>query len=146
MKTSSPDKTDFKQALRVAGFKATTARLRLLQILSKAKTPMGIQEIFQSMGSGSADQATVYRTLESLAKKGLVRQIDLRHGHADFELADKGDHHHLICLECGKIADFSGCNFNKILEPAMKTAGFERVLEHNFELYGVCKSCARHEK
>ena len=63
---------------------------------------MSAQEIIDALPS-RFDQATVYRTIGSLKEKGVVRQIDLRHNHAHYELTDARDHHHLICEACGRL-------------------------------------------
>ena len=94
--------------LRKSGSKATPSRLAILDVFKRTRNPMSAQEIMDALPQGT-DQATVYRTLKSLKEKGLIRQIDLRHNHAHYELADIAEHHHLICLRCGRIEKVEHC-------------------------------------
>ena len=74
---------------------------------------MSAQEIIDALPSDT-DQATVYRTIKSLKEKGVIKQIDLRHNHAHYELANIAEHHHLICLRCGRIEDVAHCGVEAI--------------------------------
>lgn len=131
--------------LRTAGHRATSARLAILEVLERASQPLSTQRIYQAIRKDSgADQATVYRSLELLEASGIVRQVDLRHGHAHYELADQNDHHHLVCLHCGRIEDFEGCGVRDMVKKTLRQSKqFASVQEHSFELFGVCKSCTR---
>lgn len=133
----------FNSALRAAGYKATPGRLALLELLRKSKKPLGIPEISKGLRGKKMDQVTLYRALATLEKIGLVRKVDLRHGHADYEFAHQDDHHHLNCLKCGKIQDFSGCDLGAVIRKALKkNPGFAEVSQHSLELFGLCKKCA----
>lgn len=134
----------FRNLLRTSGLKATPGRLAILMVLENAKKPLSIEKITSGLGKHTADLATVYRTLHSLAQTGAVRQVDLRHGHAHYELASPADHHHLICTKCGRIEDFTGCDTNQLIQEVVsKSKQFKKVTEHSMELFGICKTCAR---
>src|SRR5438309_5514743 len=106
---STASKTNkFPALLRKSGFRATPSRLFLLAVLQENRQPMSAQNIIDTI-RGRMDQATVYRTLKSLKAKGLIRQVDLMHNHAHYEIANLDEHHHLICLACGRIEDVHGC-------------------------------------
>ncbi len=104
---------------------------------------MSAQEIIDAL-SLRTDQATVYRTLNMLKEKGIIKQIDLRHNHAHYELADSADHHHLICLHCGKMEDVAHEDAD-IMESAVlrTTKNFAEIKTHALEFYGTCKTCAK---
>ena len=74
----------FADLLHQAGLKATPARFAILEVLEKSSLPLSPARILKNMGRSDIDQATVYRTLNSLRELGAVRQIDLEHGHAHF--------------------------------------------------------------
>lgn len=136
--------TEFQTLLRQAGYKATPARLAILQLLEKNTRPISIQEIQQQFGrKKTMDQATIYRTLEVLQLMGLIRSVDLHQGRSYYELHDPHDHHHIICVKCERIEDFSGCKIESLQQRALKqTSGFAKILEHSLELFGVCKKCS----
>ena len=134
---------DFKTELRKTGHKATPARLAILALFAKEKRPMSAQEIVDALPRG-IDQATVYRTIRSFKAKGVIRQIDLRHNHAHYELADLAEHHHLVCIRCGRIEDVHHCGVEEIENKVIKSSKhFSEIRQHALEFYGICKNCAR---
>jgi Fur family ferric uptake transcriptional regulator len=135
--------TVLQSILRKSGYKATPARIAILSLLKKSRTPLSAQEIIELIPRG-VDQATVYRTLRSLKTKGIIRQVDLRHNHAHYELMDIADHHHLICLLCGKIENVEHHNVEAMERTILQNAKhFAEIRQHTLEFYGVCKACAR---
>jgi Fur family transcriptional regulator, ferric uptake regulator len=136
------DLAEFKTMLHKADLKATPGRVALLSLLQGSKRPISIQEVMRGLKSEKVDQATVYRTLETLSSKGIVNKINLGHYHADYELAGD-DHHHLICLNCDKVEDFKGCDFTDLQKSALKGSSFAQIKQHSLELFGLCKTCAR---
>ena len=136
-KTASP----FATALRSAGFKATPGRLALLRLLSNSHKPLTVEEIFDA--GIDADQATIYRSLKDLKGANIVRQVDLQHRHAHYELANINEHHHLICLSCGKIEDVHHCGIEAMENTVLRSSKhFAEIRQHTLEFYGICKSCA----
>jgi Fur family ferric uptake transcriptional regulator len=135
--------TAFQSILRKSGYKATPARIAILSILKKSRNPLSAQEIIELVPK-EVDQATVYRTVKSLKAKGVIRQIDLRHNHAHYELTDIADHHHLICIQCGRIEDVHKCGVEEMQATILRGAKhFSEIRQHTLEFYGVCKACAK---
>lgn len=145
MKKSQVSKEDqFSKMLHNAGLKVTPARMAVLEVLNAAKFPLSPAKILKQIARNDVDQATVYRTLKALREAGAVRQIDLEHGHAHFEMATRPEHHHIVCTNCGKVADFEGCVTDAVIADALKqTKEFASVDHHSLELFGLCKSCAK---
>lgn len=136
-------KNDFRLILRKSGHKATQSRLAILEVFRKAKEPLSAQGIIALLPH-DVDQATIYRTLKSLKEKGVIKQIDLRHNHAHYELADIIDHHHLICLSCGKIENVEHRNVEAMERTILQDAKhFAEIKQHTLEFYGICKNCAK---
>jgi Fur family transcriptional regulator, ferric uptake regulator len=131
-----------RQTLRISGQKATPVRMSVLSVFKKAKQPLSAQGLISTLPRGT-DQATVYRTLRSFMQKGLIKQIDLRHNHAHYELTATAEHHHLICLRCGRIEDVAHCDLRMMQSAVLRASKhFARVSEHALEFYGICRSCA----
>jgi Fe2+ or Zn2+ uptake regulation protein len=136
-------KDDLRNILRKSGHKATPSRLAILEVFKKNKNPLSAQEIINSLPSDT-DQTTVYRTLNSLKEKGVIKQIDLRHNHAHYEIADVNDHHHLICLRCGKIEDVTHHGVEAMENTVLHgSKHFAEIKTHTLEFYGICKTCER---
>lgn len=136
---------NFKTLLRSSGYKATPSRLAVLALLEKNGKPMSAQKIIDGTRA-AMDQATVYRILKDLKSKGIIRQVDLRHNHAHYELAKADDHHHLICVRCGKVEDVGGCGVEEVEKKALRNSKhFATITQHSLEFYGICKACAKKE-
>ncbi len=125
--------------------KITRQRLLVLDFLMRAKNPISAKMIVSYAKQHHVDQATVYRILERFKSVDMINQIDLKEDFAYFELKDtKSDHHHIVCVECKKVEDFTGCNYEKLITNLLENnRGFAKITSHSFELFGVCKSCAQ---
>ena len=133
----------FKTILRKSGYKATSSRIAILEVFKKSKKPLSAQEIINILPRGT-DQVTVYRTLKSFKEKGVIKQIDLRHNHAHYELEDLAEHHHLICLKCGKVEDVHRCGVEAVESSVLRSSKhFAEIKQHALEFYGICKACSR---
>ena len=132
-----------REILRKSGYKATAPRMAILAILRKERNPMSVQKIIDRIPKG-VNQATVYRTVKSLREKGIIKQIDLRHNHAHYELADMAKHHHLICMRCGRIEDVHHCGVEATQAAILRgSKHFAEIREHALEFYGICKNCKK---
>lgn len=138
-----PVKDKLRSFLRKAGFKSTPARLAILSVIKEVKNPLSAQEIIEQLGN-KFDKVTVYRFMKKLRERGIIRQIDLRQNHAHFELFDPNDHHHLVCVRCGKIRDIIGCEVENMYKNILDSAtGFSEIRQHSLEFYGICNICSK---
>lgn len=136
-------KEELSGVLRRVGYKATPARLAVLSVIKHSTSPLSAQGVIEKLGS-DFDQATIYRTFKNLKKTGIIRQIDLRHNHAHYELADINDHHHLICIKCGRIEDITGCQIEDMYKSIINASdNFSQISQHSLEFYGICKRCLK---
>lgn len=132
-----------KQILRSAGQRATETRIAILQVFQAAKQPLSMEEVVEAIRSRKGDQSTVYRTVNALVESGVIRPVDLRHGHGHFELVSN-DHHHVVCTVCGKVEKFTGCGVDGLKRKAMQQVKqFASIDDHAIELFGVCKKCSK---
>lgn len=137
------DNISIANRLRTCGLRATQPRTTLLKKLDSAAQPLSVDEIFRSLSHTPIDRVTIYRTLEHFMQAGLVREIDLKRGHMLYELHDDHDHHHLVCITCGKTEDFTGCEIETLVSRALQNSkSFASISEHSLELFGTCTSCA----
>jgi len=127
--------------LRKAGLKVTMPRLKILEILERSGTRhMSAEEIYKRLLEASQDigLATVYRVLTQFETAGLVTRHHFEDGMAVFEL-NQGDHHdHIVCMDCGRVEEFSDPDIERRQEAIAKKLGFE-IQEHSLVLYGRCR-------
>jgi Fe2+ or Zn2+ uptake regulation protein len=125
-----------------AGLKKTDSRTALLGFLSKNKKPLSVKDIISKL---PGDKVTMYRMLEAMSKRGIVRRVDTGEREAQYEIIDlQDDHHHVICLDCKKVSDFTGCDADSVITRALKQVkDFQRITYHSFDLFGICNTCAK---
>jgi len=82
---------------------------------------------------------TVYRNLELLSGRGIIRKLDVAGSQRRFD-AKLETHDHIRCLACGRLDDVT-------LKPRVSDAGISRqlpgyqVLGHHLEVVGLCPEC-----
>ncbi len=82
---------------------------------------------------------TVYRNLNSLARSGDIRQLDIADGTSRFD-GNIEDHYHFRCEQCGHIFDLDEPVDRSISERVARDTGF-RVYRQRMELIGLCRAC-----
>src|SRR3954449_3061894 len=99
--------TTAAQRLRADGQRYTTGRRALVTILDEATRPLTIAELLDL--DPSLAQSSAYRNLAVLERGGVVHRLVTTDEFARFELAEDltEHHHHLICSNCGSMADFT---------------------------------------
>ena len=93
-------------ALRTHGLQVTAQRLAVMRAVEKwphATTDDVAVAVRADLGAIS--QQAVYDALSILAEKGLIRRIQPAGSVARFESRVGDNHHHVICRECGTMAD-----------------------------------------
>jgi Fur family transcriptional regulator, stress-responsive regulator len=133
--------TTWEEQLRVAGLRVTRPRLSVLGVLSEhphmdAET---IATAARAVHPSISPQA-VYGVLRALVGGGLARRIEPAGGPALYELRVGDNHHHLVCRECGTVADVD-CVVGAApcLTPS-DAAGFV-VDEAEVVFWGLCADC-----
>jgi Fur family peroxide stress response transcriptional regulator len=84
-------------------------------------------------------RATVFRTLESFVRHGIIRKASSAGGAVRYD-GRTSRHHHLVCMRCDRITDFSDEDFDSLSFPDTRRFGFQ-VLDLQVELRGICRSC-----
>ena len=130
-------------ALASNGFKQTRQRRAVLEVLAGAGARMTAAQIYAEARRRCPDLGlpTVYRTLEILERVRAIRRVHLAGNCEGFAAANLADGHHVVCVKCGKVAEFGGCNVADLIPAAMSQTGF-RVQEHFLELLGTCRECS----
>ncbi len=133
---------DPRSTLHRAGYRATTGRVTLLNLLAQEAKPLTVAELHKKIGVQSMNEVTLYRALESLASSGIVARVDLRQDRAArYELRGK-HHHHIVCTACGAVEDFSDTVCDSLTKKvAQRSSSFKTISDHSMELFGLCRNC-----
>jgi Fe2+ or Zn2+ uptake regulation protein len=133
-------KEDLSALLHSYKYKVTPTRVSILSVFSKDCDPLCVQDVHKKT---KIDVVTIYRTLTSFEKKGLLRHVGLHKDSVYYERNDT-DHHHIICLSCKKFSDFKGCGSKEFIHSALsQTKDFTSISHHSFDLFGLCNSCTK---
>jgi len=135
----------FAAACRARGLALTHQRLAIYEAVAASRAHPGVDAIYRTVRKRlpTVSRGTVYRTLETLCKVGLVADVSHVRGAARFEAALE-PHHHLVCLTCRRIID--------IHDPALEGlaprraeggAGDFEVTGYQIQFQGHCGDCRR---
>jgi Fur family transcriptional regulator, ferric uptake regulator len=140
------DISNIKEKLQDSGYKLTTQRKAILNvILENQDEHLSCDEIYSIVGNDYPDLgiATVYRTLQLFEKLGVVYKLNFDDGCSRYELISdsKGhQHHHLICLGCGKVIEVK-LDLLDALETEIEEEEHFTIVDHNVKFYGYCSDC-----
>jgi len=128
--------------LREAGLKVTQPRKLILNLLEDADNKhVTADDIYRVLMRAGEDigLATVYRVLHQFESAGLVVKHNFEGGQAYYEL-DSGSHHdHIVCVETGKVIEFSNDEIEKLQSEIAAAHGYE-IEDHSLVLYVRPKS------
>lgn len=131
--------------LKSMGLKATLPRLKILEIFQNGKQRhMSAEDVYRELLAENQEigLATVYRVLTQFEQAGILKRSNFESGKAVFELNDGKHHDHLVCLQCGRVEEFTDPEIERRQNKAAKERGFA-VVEHALYLYVDCqkKNC-----
>ena len=123
--------------LRKAGLKVTVPRKRILELLEEAGNKhVTADDIYRVLMKAGEDVglATVYRVLNQFEAAGLVVKHNFEGGQAYYEL-DSGDHHdHMVCVETGKVIEFSNTEIERLQAEIAAEHGYD-IEDHSLVIY-----------
>ena len=82
-------------------------------------------------------RATAYRTLAHLQDAGILKQVFFDNKQSYYEvIAGRQTNDYLICLETGKVIEFSSERVRRLREEICREHGFD-PLSHQLQIYGI---------
>jgi Fe2+ or Zn2+ uptake regulation protein len=133
----------YVKILKENNLKITPQRLIVLEYLGQHCTHPTTDKIYIDLKTNnpSLSKTTVYNSLETLEKHGIIRSITISGSELRYDFKH-GMHHHFLCKNCGSIIDIDvECpNLGKILKCG------HIVEEVHGYFKGICKKCMNKEK
>jgi Fur family ferric uptake transcriptional regulator len=131
--------------LRRAGLKITIPRMKILEILATDQPRhMSAEDVYRRLLDSNEDigLATVYRVLTQFESAGIVTRHHFEGGSAVFELNEGTHHDHIVCVDCGRVAEFSDESIEERQRQIAARLGFT-ITDHSLTLHGHCvrESC-----
>ncbi len=135
-----------RDKLKEKGYKLTPQRRATLNTIIENKGKhLSTEEIYDRVKNKCPEigLATVYRTLQLLDELGVISKINFDDGCARYELnthEEDHQHHHLICLKCGKVIEVEMDLMETLEEEIEKNYDFE-ISDHRVKFFGHCSKC-----
>ncbi len=128
--------------LRDAGLRVTRPRVAVIAALSKAPHSE-VDRIAADVRTelGAVSTQAVYDVLRALTEVGLARRIEPAGSPALFEMRVGDNHHHVVCRQCGAVADVDCAHGSAPCLTASDDHGFV-IDEAEVTYWGICPDCA----
>jgi Fur family ferric uptake transcriptional regulator len=127
----------FGQWLHKQGLRLTPHRMAVLEALRTA-SPLSAEALHKKVPQ--AHLVTLYRTLDTFSRAGVVRTIGIDPTRATFELA-LDHHHHIVCLSCERVEDVRLTDALLERQALKKSRQFRSIQNHSLEFFGLCNTC-----
>lgn len=111
------------------------------RVIGQAHGPLSAVEVHEALRATGIGLATVYRLLKRGVEEARLATVQMPHGPARYEPADRPHHHHFECVACDRVFDVEGCPDGI---DRMVPKGFEMQV-HAVILSGRCSDCAASE-
>ena len=125
-------------ALKEAGLKVTSPRLKILSLLQLPENQhLSAEDLYKKLleQGDEVGVATVYRVLNQFDDAGIVTRHHFEGGKSVFELTHQEHHDHLVCLKCGEVIEFNDPIIEEQQELIAKKYGI-KLTNHSLYLYG----------
>ncbi len=123
--------------LKKLGLKVTHPRIRILELLGEEDVRhLSAEDLYRRLLNSGEDigLATVYRVLTQFEAAGLVEKHNFEGGQAVYEL-DRGKHHdHMVCVETGKVIEFTSPEIELLQKQIADKHGYI-IDDHSLVLY-----------
>lgn len=129
------------EMLKSQKLKVTPQRLAIFHMLYNTKSHPSAETIYNSLQEThpTMSLATVYKTLDALAKAGLVQQLNVGEDSFRYD-ATASSHPHIICTQCHQVHDLELGFVDEFRDKVQQSTNFELSHEQLY-FYGVCPEC-----
>lgn len=141
-------RTKLTEFLDSRKLRKTPERFAILDLVFSHNDHFRIETLYQEMEARSyhVSRSTVYNTMELFCECGVARKLQFG---SQLSLYEKvvgylGNHHHLICTECGKIREVKDTELMSNIE-RHKYGKFNSSY-FTLYVYGICSACVRKKK
>jgi len=133
-----------RRKLNSAGKRFTHQRALVMDIIRQEHGHLDADEIFRRAHGREPrlSLSTVYRTLQMMKGLNLVEELHFGENHHHYEVKPAEEHHHLVCLGCGRVIEFSYPLSRYLKREVPEVKGFD-INEAEIRVAGYCERCRR---
>jgi Fur family peroxide stress response transcriptional regulator len=130
-----------EQLCRQGGMPLTAQRRAVLAVVLERGDHPTADQVFADLRSrrSGVSRATVFRTLETLARIGVLAEAALPGPAVRYDRRVER-HHHLVCLRCRQAVDLLDPRLDRLRLPDTSKHGFEAA-DFSVQIRGLCRSC-----
>ena len=142
MNTEAKSLENSHRALNVPGLRITNQRALILEIIRQGKGHLDADEVYRQAREKQPhlSLSTVYRTLRMLKKLGLVEELHFDETHHHYEVKPSAEHHHLVCLGCGRVIEFQYPLARYVKRGVPEAKDFD-IVGTEVRMTGYCSRC-----
>ena len=142
MNTKAKSLENSHRVLSVPGLRITNQRVLILEIIRQGQGHLDADEVYRRARDKQPrlSLSTVYRTLRMFKKLGLVEELHFGEAHHHYEIKPSAEHHHLVCIGCGKVVEFECPLSQQMKENVSREKGFQ-VTDVEVSMMGYCPTC-----
>lgn len=136
-----------RKALNRAGRRVTSQRALIMDIIRRGHGHLDADEIYRQAREKEPrlSLSTVYRTLNVLKELELVDELHFDENHHHYEVKPSMEHHHLKCLGCGRVVEFSYPLSSYLKENIPAVKDFD-ITATEVNMAGYCGQCRRKQR
>ena len=144
---NSISNNDIRRTFNTAGLRVTSQRALVLEVIHKGKGHLDADEIYRRAREKEPrlSLSTVYRNLQTLKKLGLVEEVHFDEEHHHYEVKPSTEHHHLVCLGCGRIIEFEYPLAHLVKRNVVEARDFD-ITGSEVRMTGYCPQCQQERK
>lgn len=133
--------------LSTVGLRKTAQRALIMDVIRKGEGHMDADEVYRlaKKKQPRLSLSTVYRTLQRLRNLGLIEELHFDEAHHHYEIKPPAEHHHLVCLGCGKIVEFKYPLARLVKKNLPEAREFE-ITGSEVRMTGYCADCQGNNK
>lgn len=134
---------ELERLCRENGLPLTVQRRAVLEALMQRHDHPTADQIAEDVALRlpGVSRTTVYRVLDTLVRISLARKVCHPGAAARFEV-ESHRHHHLVCVECGRMIDLEDSRLDELPFPESGVHGFQ-LTDYSIQFRGTCAGCAR---
>ncbi|MBT9165708.1 MAG: Ferric uptake regulation protein [Chloroflexi bacterium] len=137
-----PSARKIASVLTQKGYKLTAQRRAVIDVVVNSRQHLSPAALYERVRRThpAIGLVTVYRTLEMLYELGLICRVHRGGKSRSYTLAPSVHHHHLVCAQCGTVADFTRCDLEVLQQRISRETGF-KIEGHLLQFLGHCRDC-----
>ncbi len=133
--------------LSSTGRRVTNQRTLILDIIHQGQGHLDADEIYRRSRQRypHLSLSTVYRTLQLFKELDLVEEVHFDESHHHYEMKPSSEHHHLVCLGCGRVIEFRYPLARYVKRNVSEAKDFE-IIDTEIRMTGYCPECRKAEE